>query len=59
MVIKDRNRDTTWFAMVRDDWPGIRAAFIAWLDPANFDAAGQQRRGLAEIRAESPAGRTS
>jgi hypothetical protein len=52
MVIKDHNRDTTWFAMVRDDWPGIRAAFVAWLDPANFDAAGQQRRGLAEIRAE-------
>jgi RimJ/RimL family protein N-acetyltransferase len=59
MVIKDRNRDTTWFAMVRDDWPSIRTAFIAWLDPANFDAAGQQRRGLAEIRAASPAGRTS
>jgi RimJ/RimL family protein N-acetyltransferase len=52
MVIKDRSRDTTWFAMVGDDWPRVRAAFVAWLDPANFDAAGQQRRGLAEIRAE-------
>jgi RimJ/RimL family protein N-acetyltransferase len=51
MVIKDRSRDTTWFAMVRDDWPAIRAAFVAWLDPANFDASGEQRRGLTEIRA--------
>ncbi len=51
MVIKDRSRDTTWFAMVRDEWPPIRAAFVSWLDPANFDAAGKQRRGLAEIRA--------
>lgn len=55
MVIKDRSRDTTWFAMVRDEWPAIRAAFEAWLDPANFDSAGKQKRGLAEIRA----GRTS
>ena len=40
MVIKDRSRDTTWFAMLDDDWP-VRAAFAAWLDPANFDAAGR------------------
>ena len=51
MIIKDRSRDTTWFAMVGDDWPPIRAAFEAWLDPANFDAAGKQRRALAAIRA--------
>jgi len=52
VVIKDRSRDTTWFAMLRDDWPPIRAAFTAWLDPGNFDSAGKQKRGLAEIRAE-------
>jgi hypothetical protein len=28
-----------------------RRAFEAWLDPANFDAAGAQRRSLAELRA--------
>jgi RimJ/RimL family protein N-acetyltransferase len=50
MVIKDRSRDTAWFAMVGDDWPAIRAAFAAWLDPANFDAAGRQRRSLEAIR---------
>jgi len=50
MVIRDRNRDTTWFAMTREDWPTIKAAFEAWLDPANFDANGQQRRSLASFR---------
>jgi RimJ/RimL family protein N-acetyltransferase len=52
MVIKDRSRDTTWFAMVRDEWAPIRAAFVAWLDPGNFGADGKQRRGLAQIRAD-------
>ncbi len=51
-VIKNRSRDTTWFAMVVDDWPVIKAAFETWLDPANFDAAGKQRRKLAAIRAD-------
>ena len=27
------------------------AAFRAWLDPANFDAVGRQRRSLADLRA--------
>ncbi len=56
MVVKGRNRDTAWFAMLDADWPRVDAAFRAWLDPANFDAAGRQRRSLAEIRASLPAG---
>ncbi|HEV2065332.1 MAG TPA: GNAT family protein [Thermomicrobiales bacterium] len=51
MVVKDRNRDTAWFAIIDRDWPMIRRAFALWLDPANFDAAGQQKRSLTEIRA--------
>ena len=47
MVVKGRNRDTAWFAMVDADWPGIRAAFERWLDPANFDPEGQQTTRLA------------
>ncbi len=46
MVIKDRNRDTAWFAMLDQEWPERRHAFEAWLAPENFDAAGQQRRPL-------------
>jgi RimJ/RimL family protein N-acetyltransferase len=42
MVIKDRNRDTAWFAMLDCEWPARKRAFEAWLDPANFDSEGLQ-----------------
>ena len=42
MIVKGRSRDTAWFAMIDRDWPAIRAAYDAWLDPANFDADGRQ-----------------
>jgi RimJ/RimL family protein N-acetyltransferase len=45
-IVKGRSRDTAWFAMIDGDWPAIRAAFEAWLDPANFDGAGRQRTPL-------------
>ena len=45
-VYKQRTRDTAWFAMIDGDWPRRRDAFVAWLDPANFDAQGTQRRPL-------------
>jgi RimJ/RimL family protein N-acetyltransferase len=51
MVIKDRNRDTAWFGMTDGDWPHCKEAFETWLGDANFDAAGRQRRSLAEVRA--------
>lgn len=47
MVTKGRNRDTAWFAMTDDDWPRLKAGYEAWLNPANFDADGQQRAKLA------------
>jgi RimJ/RimL family protein N-acetyltransferase len=50
MVVKGHNRDTAWYSIVDGEWPGVRAAFEAWLAPENFDAAGRQRRALAEIR---------
>lgn len=46
MIIKGRNRDTAWYAMLADEWPERRAAFDDWLAAANFDAAGRQRRPL-------------
>jgi RimJ/RimL family protein N-acetyltransferase len=50
MVVKGRTRDSAWYAIVDDEWPRVRAAFESWLEPQNFDAAGRQRRGLAELR---------
>ena len=45
-VVKGRNRDTAWFAIVDTDWPRIRDGFQAWLAADNFDGDGRQRAGL-------------
>jgi len=45
-VYKGRSRDTAWFAITDEEWPGIKAAFVRWLDPANFDVNDQQRTRL-------------
>jgi RimJ/RimL family protein N-acetyltransferase len=55
IVYKGRNRDTTWYSILDREWPAIRAAFETWLCPDNFDAAGRQRRSLADIRPSSSA----
>lgn len=49
-LTRGRNRDTMWFSVIDSEWPALRAVFEAWLDPANFDAQGNQRRSLASIR---------
>ncbi|MEQ8651355.1 MAG: GNAT family protein [Kiloniellales bacterium] len=51
-VYKGRNRDTAWFSILDRDWPRLRAAYEAWLDPANFTAGGQQKRRLADLITE-------
>ena len=56
LVVKGRNRDTAWFAMTDGDWACLRPAWAAWLDPANFDAAGGQRRALGDLTAPCRAG---
>jgi RimJ/RimL family protein N-acetyltransferase len=50
MIVKGRNRDTAWFALLDSEWPRMRAAFERWLDPENFGKDGHQRRSLQEIR---------
>lgn len=48
-VVKGRNRDTAWFSIVDDEWPALRDAFGAWLEDANFDAAGRQATALSDL----------
>ena len=48
-ITKGRTRDTTWFGMIEDEWPQLKAAYRRWLDPANFDADGRQRTRLSEL----------
>jgi RimJ/RimL family protein N-acetyltransferase len=50
VVAKGRSRDTAWFSITDKEWPRIKSALEAWLDPSNFDEAGRQRRSLADFR---------
>lgn len=52
LIVKGENRDTAWFAAIDKDWPALEKAYEAWLDPANFDEAGEQKRRLEDFRAE-------
>jgi RimJ/RimL family protein N-acetyltransferase len=49
IIYKGRNRDTAWYSIVDQEWPGIRSAFKRWLDPANFDGQGRQRESLSSL----------
>src|SRR3954451_8470397 len=52
MIVKGANRDTAWYSIIDGEWPAVRAAFEAWLAPANFDADGRQRRSLESVRGQ-------
>jgi RimJ/RimL family protein N-acetyltransferase len=50
VVYKGRSRDTAWYSVTDQEWPRLRSAFAAWLDPINFDAHGRQKRKLQDFR---------
>lgn len=49
LVLKGRNRDTTWFSITLEEWPRVKAALEAWLAADNFED-GRQIRSLASLR---------
>lgn len=51
MVAKGANRDTAWYSIIDSEWPALKRAYENWLDPANFDADGKQKRRLEDFRA--------
>ena len=53
IIYKGRTRDTSWYSVIDREWPSLKRAFEAWLEPDNFDAHGQQRRSLAALRGSS------
>ncbi|WP_292270394.1 GNAT family protein [Marivita sp.] len=46
---KGRNRDTAWFSIIDNEWPGLKQRFERWLAPENFDDTGTQKRGLSAV----------
>ena len=49
VINKGRSRDTTWFAMIDEEWPALKAAYDRWLAPDNFDAQGRQKTSLRDL----------
>lgn len=45
-IVKGRNRDTAWYAMINEEWPAMAGKFQAWLRDENFDAEGRQKSRL-------------
>jgi RimJ/RimL family protein N-acetyltransferase len=56
MIVKGRNRDTAWFSITDDEWLGRKAALEAWMDDANFDDHGVQKKDVVTLRQELDAG---
>ena len=50
-VVKGHNRDTAWFSLLDREWPAVKKAFQAWLDPKNFDDKGTQNQSLSTLTA--------
>ena len=50
-VVKGRNRDTAWYSIIDQEWPALRAAFMRWLDPDNFDEHCRQKAALSQLTA--------
>ena len=48
-LVKGRNRDTAWFAMIDAEWPSLKEAFTLWLTPENFDEEGVQAQSLSDL----------
>ena len=46
-IYKGRNRDTSWYSILDAEWPMLERAYEQWLDPSNFDPAGNQLASLA------------
>ena len=47
MTVKGRRRDTAWFSILAEEWPGRAVAIRAWLEASNWDQAGRPRASLA------------
>ena len=52
VVTKQRNRDTSWYAIISVNWPTIRSGLKKWLAPTNFDTSGRQIADLSALRAD-------
>lgn len=50
MIVRGHNRNTAWFSIIDEEWPGVKKGFEGWLDVNNFDKDGGQKKRLEEFR---------
>ena len=49
IIFKGKNRDTTWYSILDDEWPEVRGIIETWLDQSNFDESGGERSSLRKL----------
>ena len=50
-IVKGRNRDTAWLAVIDKEWQTLKACFTAYLQPSNFTDEGKQITSLRSLTA--------
>jgi RimJ/RimL family protein N-acetyltransferase len=48
-IVKGRNRDTAWFAMIDKEWNSIEKCFTQFLSESNFDENGKPNLSLRSL----------
>jgi RimJ/RimL family protein N-acetyltransferase len=49
MIVKGRNRDTTWFSVIDAEWPDIRRRLEHWLYAIPTDDTGRPTLSLSQV----------
>jgi RimJ/RimL family protein N-acetyltransferase len=55
-IVKNRSRDTAWYAITDKNWISLKESFISWLLPENFTSDGGQIKRLSEFRTTEEGG---
>ena len=49
LIVKGRNRDTAWFAVIDKGWENLEQCFLRYLSEENFDENWVQKFSLASL----------
>ncbi len=49
LIFKGKNRDTTWYSILDDEWPEVRGIIENWLNDENFDSDGKPQSSLNDL----------
>ena len=49
LIFKGKNRDTTWYSILDDEWPEVKSKISHWLAPKNFDSNGIAKESLSTM----------